>query len=96
MSKAKYHIFETDTFHKECKKRISSIENILVQKKLAQLIYPQLRVEPHYGPQIKKLRDYEPATWRYRIGGLRLFYSIDEKAKVVIITSVRPRKLAYR
>lgn len=96
MSKGKYKIFETESFQKECKKKISNVENKLIQKKLNQLIYPQLRTEPHYGPHIKKLRDFEPETYRYRIGNLRLFYSIDEEKKVVVITAIRPRKLAYR
>ncbi len=91
-----YRIFESDHFNKELKKNLSSYEERLIINKLNRRIYPQLREEPHFGPQIKKLRDYVPETWRYRIGNLRLFYSIDEKNKVVVITALRFRRDAYR
>lgn len=92
----RYKIFETNTFLRELKKLISPYEERLIIKKLTRHIYPQLRYEPHYGNNIKKLKDYQPETWRYRTGNLRLFYSLDEKNKVVIITSIRFRKEAYR
>lgn len=60
------------------------------------MVYPELRHEPHFGPHIKKLIGYAPTTYRYRVGGFRLFYSIDEKTKVVVMTALRARKDAYR
>ncbi len=91
-----YKIFETDQFKKELQRVASLYEEKLIQRKLEKQIYPQLRQQPYYGNNIKKLRDYEPETWRYRIGNFRLFYSVDEKAKVVIIATIRLRKEAYR
>ena len=91
-----YKIFETQNFQKEMEKLTSLREQQLITKKLLAQVYPQLKKEPHYGNHIKKLKGYEPEAWRYRIGNFRLFYSIDEKEKVVVVTSLRLRKEAYR
>lgn len=91
-----YKIFETNQFRKEMKKLFSTYEERIISKKLSQKIYPQLRAQLYYGIHIKKLKDYEPESWRYRIGNFRLFFSIDEEKKVVILTSIRGRKEAYR
>ncbi|NOX65303.1 MAG: type II toxin-antitoxin system RelE/ParE family toxin [Chlorobi bacterium] len=89
-----YKIFETDEFLKRMKK-ISKREQQFVENKLIQYIYPQLKEEPHYGNNIKKLVNYNPDTWRYRIGKYRLFYIIDEEEKVIYIISIDLRKDAY-
>ena len=67
-----------------------------IAKKLRRYVYPQLRAEPFIGPKIRKLRDYSPDTWRYRIGRFRVFYSIDTKAKIVFVLSIDLRRDAYR
>ena len=89
-----YKIFETDEFQKRITK-ISKRDKSFIEKKLTQYIYPQLKEEPHYGNNIKKLVDYNPETWRYRIGKYRLFYVIDETDKIVYIISIDLRKDAY-
>ncbi|MCX6150531.1 MAG: type II toxin-antitoxin system RelE/ParE family toxin [Ignavibacteriales bacterium] len=89
-----YQIFETDEFLKKIKK-ITNRDQIFIERKLLQYIYPQLKEEPHYGNNIKKLMDYKPETWRYRIGKYRLFYVIDENEKTVYILSIDLRKDAY-
>lgn len=63
--------------------------------KLIDYVYPQLRQEPHFGNNIKKLVNWDPETWRYRIGKNRLFYEIDEKEKIVYILALDPRGSAY-
>lgn len=90
----KYKIFETEEFQKRLKK-ITKRDKTFIEKKLIQYIYPQLREEPNYGNNIKKLVDYDPETWRYRIGKYRLFYVIDEEEKIVYIISIDLRKDAY-
>lgn len=65
-----------------------------IAAKLQQQVYPQLRENPYYGPNIKKLRGYEPATWRYRIGDFRLLYEIDDE-RVVVLAALSLRKDAY-
>lgn len=93
---AGYKIFETNTFLKELSKMASPFEQGLIRRKLDNQIYPRIRFEPHFGNHIKKLKEYHPETWRYRISHFRLFYSIDEGKKVVVVTSFRLRKDAYR
>jgi mRNA interferase RelE/StbE len=89
-----FQIFETDEFLKKIKK-ITSRDQTFIERKLLQHIYPQLKDEPHYGNNIKKLMDYKPETWRYRIGKYRLFYAINEIDKIVYILSIDLRKDAY-
>lgn len=89
-----YKIFATDEFLKKLDK-ISKREKSFIEKKLKQHIYPQLKDEPHYGSNIKKLVDYKPETWRYRIGNYRLFYVISEKDKIIYLLSIDFRKDAY-
>lgn len=89
-----YQIFESDEFLKKIKK-ITNRDQTFIERKLLQHIYPQLKEEPHYGNNIKKLMDYKPETWRYRIGKYRLFYVIDEIVKTVYVLSIDLRKDAY-
>jgi len=89
-----YRIFETEEFLKKLKK-LQVRDSRLIRRKLDEHIYPQLRQEPFFGPNIKKLRGYSPETWRYRIGQFRLFYGIDEKEDIVSILTVDLRRDAY-
>lgn len=59
-----------------------------IRNKLAGYVYPQLRKEPHFGSNIKKLRGYTPDTWRYRIGKYRVFFIVDPKEKIVSVLSI--------
>lgn len=90
----KYKIFETDEFMKIINK-ISERDKSFIEKKLTQYVYPQLKDEPHYGNNIKKLVNYKPETWRYRIGKYRLFYIINEEDNIVFVISIDLRKDAY-
>ncbi len=89
-----YKIFETDEFIKRLSK-FSINDKKFIETKLKNLIYDQLRFEPHFGNNIKKLRGYIPETWRFRIGKFRLFYSIDENDKILYILTIEFRKDAY-
>ena len=89
-----YRIFETNEYQKRIGK-ISKREKSFIEKKLREYIYPQLKEEPHYGSNIKKLVDYKPETRRYRTGKYRLFYTIDENEKIIYILSIDLRKDAY-
>lgn len=75
--------------------KFTDVEKIFIEKKLHQYIYPQLRDEPHFGNNIKKLVNYKPETWRYRIGKYRLFYVTEEITKTIFILSIDLRKDAY-
>ncbi len=39
-------------------------ESAFLRNKLDGYVYPQIRIEPFYGKNIKKLRGYSPDTWR--------------------------------
>jgi len=65
-----FRIFQTDEFLKKMGK-LPTHESDFLEKKLNEYVFPQLRVEPFYGKNIKKLRNYTPKTWRYRIGRYR-------------------------
>jgi len=94
--RAGYRIFETENFLKELA-RLSNKERIRVGRKLDDLIYPALREEPHAGPNIRKLHDWKPETWRYRIGPWRCFYEINESAHIVnMIVFERRNERIYR
>lgn len=90
-----YRIFETDEFTKTLKK-LSKINISFVQKKLTGYVYPQIKKEPCFGKNIKKLKDYDPDTWRYRLGKFRLFYTVDHEDKIIYILTIDFRKDAYR
>ena len=90
-----YRIFETDEFQKGFG-RLQKADASFVRDKLAEYAYPQLRREPRFGLNIKKLHGYEPETWRYRIGRFRVFYLIAQDERIVEIISIDSRKDAYR
>ena len=91
---AKYKIFEANTFLKKFRKLDKNNQKKL-RSKLDNYVYPQLRNEPHFGNNIKKLTDFNPDTWRYRIGDYRVFYGIDDKKVFVNIVSIDNRSYAY-
>lgn len=92
---SEFCLFQTDEFLKRLDK-LPSQEATQIRKKLKNYVYPQLRGEPFFGPNIKKLRDYSPDTWRYRIGPFRLFYSVDIDESVVYLLTIGYRRDAYR
>ena len=91
---ANFRIFETNQFLSDIEKDFSGQQK-RIKKKLVTYVYPQLRQEPYFGKNIKKLTNYEPETWRYRIGDYRFFYEIDEQKKTVFMIAVDVRGNAY-
>lgn len=94
LTRAKYRIFETNQFTKDFNK-IKGKRHTKLREKLNEYVYPQLRKEPYFGNNIKKLVSWQPETWRYRIGKNRLFYEIDESEKIVFILTIETRGKAY-
>lgn len=90
-----YELFETSEFLNSIVK-LQKNDQALIQKKLTDYVYPQLRHEPHFGINIKKLKGISPAVWRYRIGNYRVFYTIDENKHLVMLLVVESRAKAYR
>jgi len=92
---SKFRIFETDEFLKKLK-GLPSSDASLIRKKLDEYVYPQLREEPFFGTNIKKLRAYSTDIWRYRIGRFRVFYTVDQDEDVIFVLTVDLRRDTYR
>lgn len=86
-----FKIAETKTFSKAK----SKMDNRLYHK-IKNVVYPQLRKNPFYGSNIKKLKGEFEDYYRYRIGTYRLFYLIEKKEVIVLIIDLQPSKNAYR
>ena len=89
-----YRIFETDQFQKDLGQIARSGLPKLVNK-LHEYVYPQLRSNPIWGTNIKRLKGSHSDTWRYRIGSWRFFYKIDEKRRIVYMLAASHRSSAY-
>lgn len=90
----KFRLFETDQFSKDLERDFSGQQKQLRQKLLS-YVYPQLSSQPFFGKNIKKLVNFTPETWRYRIGNYRFFYSINEKKKIIFMIAADNRSDAY-
>ncbi|MBA4349073.1 MAG: hypothetical protein C0415_03675 [Thermodesulfovibrio sp.] len=90
----KYRIFETDQFIEDLSHDFKG-QSGRIRKKLLDFVYPQLRKNPYFGKNIKKLKNYNPETWRYRISNYRFFYGIDEKDRTVYMIASDARKDSY-
>jgi mRNA interferase RelE/StbE len=92
---ANYRIFATETFRQNVAGiRRSGFEKI--EEKLRDHVYAQLQNEPHFGSNIKRLKNWRPPTWRYRVGSWRFFYEIAETEKIVLMIAAYHRGKAYR
>jgi mRNA interferase RelE/StbE len=89
-----YNIFETRQFLRDLE-RLGPVAQKRLEAKLRQHVYPILRDNPHLGPNIKRLKNWDPPTWRYRVGDWRFFYEIDEQDRVVSMTAADHRRQAY-
>ncbi len=85
-----FNIAET----KEFQKNIAKLET-KIYTKIKTIVYPRLRKNPHFGPNIKKLKGELAGVYRYRVGNYRLFYVIEEEKLIVIATSIAHRQGAY-
>jgi mRNA interferase RelE/StbE len=87
----RFEIAETETFQRSVsKKEISKIYN-----KIKTYVYPQLRINPFFGKNIKKLKGEFKDVYRYRIGEYRLFYQVAEKQILIFSMDIVKRKDAY-
>lgn len=63
--------------------------------KIVNNVYPQLRSNPFFGTNIKKLKGELEGYYRYRIGNYRLFYLIENEKVLVIVTDFKHRQNSY-
>lgn len=59
---SKYNIFETDEFQKQLRK-ITSAKRLVIEKKLSEYVYPQLKSAPYYGPKCYCFRHKFPYSY---------------------------------
>jgi len=86
----KFKIAETKNF----KKQFDKLKLKKLYVKIENLIYPQLRANPFFGPNIKKLKGEFEGVYRFRLGNYRLYYTIDKQKVIVIILEFIQRKNA--
>lgn len=77
-------------------KKIKKTQYRSIYKKIVSYIYPQLRKNPFFGPNIKRLKGSLSDYYRYRIGNYRLFYKVEEQRILVVIVDIEHRKDAYK
>ena len=85
-----FKIAETKNFQK--------IKQQIDQKlydKIVNIVYPQLKSNPYFGTNIKKLKGKFEGYYRYRIGNYRLFYLIEDEKVLIVVTDFRHRQNAY-
>lgn len=88
---SKFKIAETKSFTKR-KKRIDT----KLYRKIVNIVYPQLRQNPYFGTNIKKLKGEFEGYYRFRIGAYRLFYLIEAEKIIVVVVDLRHRQNAYQ
>ena len=93
-SLTEYRIFETEPFRKDIAALARAGETRIIER-LRAVVYPRLRQHPHFGTNVRKLRDWKPPTWRYRIGAWRFFFEIDDQEHTVYMTAASHRGDAY-
>lgn len=88
---SEFRIAETKVFIKKIEKR----EFLEVYPKIKNKVYPQLKLDPIFGINIKKLKGGYSDFYRYRIGKFRLIFTVDLSEKIIYITDLQLRKDAY-
>lgn len=88
---SEFQIAETKGFTK----RKGSIAPELYEK-IRDVVYPQLRKNPYFGPNIKKLKGKLAPYYRFRIGDYRLFYLIEADKVLVAVVDLKHRQSAYK
>jgi mRNA interferase RelE/StbE len=91
---SEYRTFETEQFQRDLQRNLGARRE-KIEAKLREYVYPQLRAQPYFGKNIKKLHGYKPETWRYRIGPHRFFYEVDGKRRIVFLLAAETRPSCY-
>jgi len=88
---SRFQIAELELFEK-AKSQITQ----KLYEKIKNFIYPQLRENPFFGANIKKLKGEFEEYYRYRLGDYRLFYAIENEKVLVVIIDIKKRDKAYK
>ena len=85
-----FSIAETKTFEK-----VKTSLDAKLYLKIKTIVYPQLRENPFFGTNIKKLKGEFEGYYRYRLGNYRLFYIVEQGKVMVFIVDIKHRQGAY-
>ncbi|WP_020613557.1 type II toxin-antitoxin system RelE family toxin [Sediminispirochaeta bajacaliforniensis] len=85
-------IAETDNFQK----KVQQPEYKKLYKKIVEYVYPLIKRNPYFGPNIKRLKGDYSEFYRYRIGNYRLFYAVEGSEVIIYIIDIVHRKDAYK
>ena len=85
-----FSIAETKTFEK-----VKTSLDAKLYLKIKTIVYPQLRENPFFGTNIKKLKGEFEGYYRYRLGNYRLFYIVEQEKVMVFVVDIRHRQGAY-
>ena len=88
----KFKIAETNNFAS----KIIDSKYSKIYKKISDYVYPQLRENPFFGLNIKKLKGEFEDLYRYRVGRYRIFYKIEDEKILVLILDIDDRKDVYK
>jgi mRNA interferase RelE/StbE len=91
---AEYRIFETASFLDDLAE-VPAAQRGRLRSKLESYVYPCLRRAPREHPQARHLRNFDPETWRWRLGDWRAFYLIDDADRIVSMIAFALRRDAY-
>jgi mRNA interferase RelE/StbE len=54
-----------------------------------------IEINPARGPNVERIRG-ETGCYRYRVGGWRILYEVDEEASEIRVYNIRPRGDVYK
>jgi mRNA interferase RelE/StbE len=58
--------------------------------------FDELQINPLGGDNIKKLTGNLKGRYRYRVGGWRVIYRVEEETRTVAVSAILPRGSAYK
>jgi mRNA interferase RelE/StbE len=88
---SEYRIFETRTFQRDLE-ALGPAATRRLRSTLEDRTYSILRANPRSTPSAARLQNWEPPTWRIRIGSWRIFFEIDDAERIVFLTAAQHRK----
>ena len=87
-----FSIAETETYQMKIVER----DFAHLYFKITNYVYPQLKRNSFFGPNIKKLKGEFGGIYRYRIGNFQLFYTVESEKLIVFIIDIEKRKDSYK
>ena len=64
--------------------------------RLLENCFRHLEESPLSGPNIKRLKGKLEESFRYRVGGMRIIYTVDTQSRKVYVETIGPRGDVYK